>query len=129
MLYYTCFVWPIESAVVENLKTQLDEFYQIILICVVDESVFWFVCIASCGKHVFATQAAQGQQDNKLVFKESLQFVGLPKDFVITLDVYALQLQRVTLPHKEQYQNQPVCVPNRHRVALCNIHSKTILLF
>jgi hypothetical protein len=65
------------------------------------------VCIASCGNHVFATQAAQGLQDNKLIFKETFQFVGLPKDFVIILDVYTLQLQRVTLHHKEQYQIQP----------------------
>jgi hypothetical protein len=92
------------------LKTQLDELFQITVVCVVDESAFWFVCIASCGNHVFATQAAQGQQDNKLIFKESFQFVGLPKDFVIALDVYTLQLQRVTLSHKEQYHIQPVCV-------------------
>ena len=103
------FVWPIVSAVVGTLKTQLDELFQI-TVCVVDESAFWFVCIASCGNRVFATQAAQGQQDNKLIFKETFQFVSLPKDFVITLDVYTLQLQRVALPHKEQYRIQPVCV-------------------
>ena len=104
------FVWPAVSAVVETLQTQLDELFQITVVCVVDECAFWFVCIASCGNHVFATQAAQGLQDNKLIFKETFQFVGLPKDFVIILDVYTLQLQRVTLHHKEQYQIQPVCL-------------------
>ena len=103
------FVCPIVSAV-ETLKSYLNEFYQITVVCVVDESAFWFVCIASCRNHVFATQAAQGQQDNKLIFKESFQFVGLPKDFVITLDVYTLQVQRVTLRHEEQYHIQLVCV-------------------
>jgi hypothetical protein len=93
-------------------KKSFDEINSInIVLCAVDRSVVWFVCIASCGSHVFATQAAQGQQDNKLIFKESIQFVSLPKDFVITLDVYTLQLQRVTLPpHKEQYRAWPVCV-------------------
>ena len=112
------FVWPVASAVVETLKTQLDELFQITFVCVVDESAFWFVCIASCGNHVFATQAAQGQQDNKLIFKETFQFVGLPKDFVIILDVYTLQLQRVALHHKEQYEIQPVCV---HWQTYCQI--------
>lgn len=98
------------SAVIETLKTQWDEFYQITVICVADGSVFWFVCIASHGKQVFATQATQGQQDNKLIFKESLQFFGLPKDFVITLDVYTMQLQRVTVPHREWYHIGPVRV-------------------
>jgi len=92
------------------LKTRFDELFQISVVCVVDETAFWFVCVASCGNHVFATQATQGQQDNKLIFKESFQFVGLPKDFVITLDMYTLQLPRVTLPHKEQYHIQPVSV-------------------
>ena len=104
------FVCPIVSAVVGSLRTQLDELFQITVVCVVDESAFWFVCIASCGNHVFATQAAQCQQDNKLIFKESFQFVSLPTDFVITLDVYTLQLQRLTLHHKEQYHIQPVSV-------------------
>jgi hypothetical protein len=71
--------------------------------------VFWFVCLASHGKHVFATQAIQDHQDSKLNFKESLQFVGLPKDFVITLEVYSLQLRRVTLPHEERYHIGHVC--------------------
>lgn len=92
------------------MKLQLDKFCQITLVCVVDESTFWFVCIASCGNHVFATQAAQGHQDNKLIFKETFQFVGLPKDFVITLGVYSLQLQGVTLRHEEQYHIRPVGV-------------------
>jgi hypothetical protein len=104
------FDWLVVGSFIETLKTQWDEFYQITVICVVDECVFWFVCIASHGKHVFATQATQGQQDNKLIFKESLQFVGLPKDFVITLDVYTLQLQRVTVPRRERYRIGPVCV-------------------
>jgi hypothetical protein len=90
------------------------------VICVVDEFVFWFVCIASHGKHVFATQAIQSQQDIKLNFRESLEFVGLPKDFVITLEVYSLRLRRVILPHEERYHIEQVCANRQmfiHKVA------------
>jgi hypothetical protein len=81
-----------------------------IAICVVEDSVFWFVCTALCGQHVFATRATQIQKDNRLNFMESFRFVGLPNDFVITLEVYSLRLRKVTLPYEERYHiGQQVC--------------------
>ncbi|XP_023705185.1 anillin isoform X2 [Cryptotermes secundus] len=68
-----------------------------------EDSVFWFVCTALHGQHVFATRATQIQKDNRLNFMESFRFVGLPKDFVITLEVYSLRLRKVTLPYEERY--------------------------
>lgn len=95
-------------------------------ICVVDEFVFWFVCIASHGKRVFATKAIQSQQDSKLNFRESLQFVGLPKDFVITLEVYSLRLRRVILPDEDRYHIEQVCVD---RCSYTELHDTTCKLF
>ncbi|XP_069682002.1 anillin-like isoform X2 [Periplaneta americana] len=77
-----------------------------------DESTFWFLCLAAYGRHVFATRATQPGQDGRLYFKESLQFVDLPSDFGIILQVFSLRLRRVALPHEERYhleQEQNVC--------------------
>jgi hypothetical protein len=79
-------------------------------ICVAEDSVFWFVCTAVHGQHVFATRATQIQKDNRLNFTDYFGFVNLPKDFVITLEVYSLQLQKVTLPYEERYHiGRQVC--------------------
>jgi hypothetical protein len=91
-----------------------------IVICFVDEFVFWFVCVASHGKHVFATRATQSLQDGKLNFRDFLHFIGLPKDFIITLEVYSLRLQRVILPHEERYHIGQVCADRQSCVIQCS---------
>jgi hypothetical protein len=81
-----------------------------IAICVLEESVFWFVCTASYGLHVFATRPTQIQNGNRLNFMESFQFIGLPEGFVITLEVYSLRMRKVTLPYEERYHmGRKVC--------------------
>ncbi|XP_014245991.1 anillin isoform X2 [Cimex lectularius] len=70
------------------------------------EKVDNFVCLATCGATVLATQALPAsRRENRILFTKPLKFEKLYPDFTITLEVYRLSTESSSdfIPHEVKY--------------------------
>lgn len=71
------------------------------------DDVHYFLCLVSHGAQVLSSQmlsTADNAGSNALCFSNHMTLRDLRADFTITLQIYALQTKKETLPHRRKYR-------------------------